>query len=108
MSAHEIACTIARELMDQGAIAVVLMGSHARGDALPHSDIDLIALGSGPEYRLERRHDYLVAISWTQPEDVERAMRAPATAGLVVQGWRDGLPLLDPAGRARGVAPGGS
>jgi Nucleotidyltransferase domain len=100
MSAHDIARSIAHELIDQGALAVVLMGSHSRGDALPHSDIDVAVLGKGPEYRLARRNGHLVAISWTMPEEVKRAMYAPATAGIVVQGWRDGQPLIDPSGHA--------
>ena len=99
----EVAAAVARGLMDQGASAVVLMGSHARGDAFRHSDIDLIALGEGPGYRLERRNGHLVALSWTTAETVKRMMMTPSQAGLVVQGWRDACLLIDPAGRAESL-----
>ena len=39
-----IARAVAREQIARGAMAVVLTGSHARGDAGAHSDIDLVAL----------------------------------------------------------------
>ena len=100
---NEIAAAIARELAGKGASAVVLMGSHARGDAFRHSDVDLIALGEGPEYRLERRGGHLIAVSWTTPEAVEMVMATPSQAGLFVQGWRDGVPLYDPDGLARSL-----
>ncbi|CAN5790196.1 hypothetical protein BH23CHL2_BH23CHL2_25890 [soil metagenome] len=87
--------------MKAGATAVVLMGSHARGKALPHSDIDLIALGDGPEYRLDHRDGYLVAVAWTTPEQVERDLLDPGKAGWVVRGWRDAVSVIDPAGTAQ-------
>lgn len=100
MTPKDIAIEIAAELGSQGALAVALMGSHARGDAMPHSDIDVIALGDGPAYRLERRDGHLIALSWMTSAAVEQAMMEPAKAGFVVQGWRDAEILKDPAGAA--------
>lgn len=98
MNSHGIAEEVSLNLVDAGATAVALTGSHARGDALPHSDIDLVALGDGPEYRLERRAGYLVAVAWTTAEQVERDFADPGKAALLVQGWRDALPMFDPDG----------
>ena len=100
MNPQEAAASVARELVSQGARAVVLMGSHARGEPLPHSDVDLIALGDGPEYRLERRGGHLVAIAWTTTEKVERDFASPGKAGWVVQGWRDAVAIIDPSDAA--------
>jgi predicted nucleotidyltransferase len=36
---------VAEELVERGASAVVLAGSHARGDAGPESDLDDIVVG---------------------------------------------------------------
>src|SRR5919106_3156842 len=43
---------IVRELVAEGAAAVVLAGSHARGEAGELSDVDLYAIGNGPHYTL--------------------------------------------------------
>ena len=62
------------------AVAVLLGGSHARGDAGPHSDVDLLVIKSGA-HRLELtgqiyRHMHgvgeAVDIIVVTPEDVER------------------------------------
>jgi hypothetical protein len=96
----EIAAEVAGELVDEGAIAVTLTGSHARGDAQPYSDIDLIALGEGPDYRLEQRHGHLVAITWMSVAAAERSMLTPRGAGMAVPGWRNAVLLVDPEGEA--------
>ncbi len=94
---------MAAELVGQGAEAVLLMGSHARGDAMAHSDVDLLAIGEGPEYVLQRRCGYLFAVSWTTVAAVERSFAEPASAGYAVQGWRDARILADRDGLAAGL-----
>jgi hypothetical protein len=94
---------LAQRLNAQGAIAVVLTGSAARGDAHPESDVDILALGEGPEYRLSRFGGRLVSESWRTPDDVLRAFDSPRDAGYVVPGWRDAVILADPHGDARAI-----
>lgn len=86
---------VANELSGRGAHAVVLVGSHARGDAHARSDIDLYAIGSGPEYHLERRGGHLLAISWRTRDAVRDSFSAVAEAGVSVPAWRDAILLLD-------------
>jgi hypothetical protein len=85
----------ARLLERQGALAVILTGSVARGVALPESDIDLIALGDGPAYRLSHEAGRLVSISWREPLDVLASFEDPGQAGYVVPGWRSAVALRD-------------
>lgn len=84
-----------------GALAVVLTGSVARGEAQPESDVDLLVLGHGPEYRLLRDSDRLISISWSEAAEVRRAFGDPRQAGFVVPGWRDAVLLDDPSGIAQ-------
>lgn len=101
MTPRDTATEIASELVDRGALAVVLMGSHARGDAMENSDIDLIALGDGPEYRLERRYDFLISISWIEAAAVRLQFKSPRDAPGAVPGWRTAVLLADRNGIAR-------
>jgi hypothetical protein len=98
--AREIAEHVAGDLIDAGALAVVLVGSVARGDARPTSDIDLIALGTGPEYRLLVRDDRQVSVSWRTPADVRASWLEPSDAGGAVPAWRRAILLADPSGEA--------
>lgn len=91
---------VAGELLAAGALAVVLQGSHARGDAHPASDLDLYAIGAGPEYTVRQHNGLLVSVSWRTVEQERAAFRAPATAGLVVPAWRQAAIVADPDGRA--------
>lgn len=59
----EVARAVAADLAARGAHVVWLAGSHARGDAGSHSDIDIGVIagpGEGPGYRLDRRGHYLL------------------------------------------------
>jgi hypothetical protein len=85
----------ADELVDAGAQAVVLMGSFARGDETAFSDLDLLALGDGPAYRLELQGGQLLAINWSSVSAIESSFASPERAGYAVQGWRDALILRD-------------
>ena len=95
--------TISHELVESGAKAVVLMGSFARGDAYEESDIDIHAIGKGIHYRLERRHGFLVSISWSTSKQDRRAFEDPSIAGGIVPAWRDAIILNDPTGIAKGL-----
>lgn len=86
---------ITAELAVEGAQAVVVMGSFARGDASPHSDIDLLAVGEG-QGRYERRGGHLCVGSWSSAEAVLASFSDPAAVGAVIPGWREARILYDP------------
>ncbi len=84
-----------------GAEAAVLVGSHARGDAGPDSDVDVLAVGPRTfSFRLERRGGLLVSISSRLPEAYRREMADPGSVGTAVPGWREAVVLHDPEGKA--------
>jgi predicted nucleotidyltransferase len=62
--ALQVAQMETKELIEQGAEAVILTGSHARGDAHPESDIDLRVVGDGPSSWLKRREEFLISPAW--------------------------------------------
>lgn len=97
-TALAVAEEVAGELVRAGARAVLLTGSHARGDGGPESDIDLYAIGTGPEYWLERRDSFLISISWRTPEQLDAAFTSPSDASGFVPGWRQAVLLADPHG----------
>ncbi len=99
----DVARTVAVDLVGEGATAVVLAGSHARGDATDLSDIDLYAIGEGPAYTLRVVRGRLVAVSWRSEDDERRALRQPASVGAVVPAWRAARILHDPEGVAEGL-----
>jgi predicted nucleotidyltransferase len=88
------------ELVGEGARAVVVTGSHARGEAREDSDLDLVVLGSGPRYRLEVIEGRLVAEKWTTEEECRARFSDPGSVGSHVPGWRDSIVLHDPEGLA--------
>jgi hypothetical protein len=93
----------AEELADEGAEAVVLTGSHARGDAHEDSDVDLRVVGHGPHKLLERRAGFLVSVSWLPAEEHRSAFDDPSKVGTIVPGWRHAAIVLDPRGVAAGL-----
>jgi hypothetical protein len=100
---EDVACiahAVANEAFDRGGSAIVLAGSHARGDAQPESDVDLYVIGDGPDYRLQRRGQRLVSVSWRTADAERAALYEPSLAGAVVPGWRNALIVLDPQGIA--------
>lgn len=103
-SALSVTQEAARELMQAGAVAVMLTGSRATGNATAESDIDLYAIGNGPEYLLERRGDFLVSVSWRREDEIERSYSSPADIGVLVPGWRQAIILTDPDGVAARLA----
>ncbi len=96
----QLARTIADGLIAQGALAVILFGSQARGDAQTHSDLDLLALGEGPDYQLSQVQDVLVSTSWRTANACREVFTQPLAVGTVIPGWRCAVLLRDPAGLA--------
>ena len=78
----------------------MLSGSVARRTDHALSDVDVYALGEGPEYRLERHGGRLVSISWRTSEAVRSSFCEPAKCAAAVGGWRDAVVLHDPDGLA--------
>ena len=95
---EHIAQRTASRLVTKGAHCVVLVGSVARGAIHEGSDIDLIAIGAGPELVLEAVDDVLVSVSWTTTSGVRDAFDDPETAGAAVCAWRGARLLADPNG----------
>jgi hypothetical protein len=76
------------ELTGQGAAAVVLVGSYARRDAHALSDLDLYAIGEGPDYWLERCRGVLVSVSWRTVERVRASWVELPDCIQAVPAWR--------------------
>lgn len=102
--ALRVAKRAAEELAENGARAVVLVGSHSRGEAGPESDVDLLATGSESYLpSLEYRDDVLLSVSM-QPHAVhQESFEQPELVCTAVPGWRDALILYDPEGLAASV-----
>lgn len=97
--AFKTARSLADELVDEGAEAVILTGSWARGDAHPESDLDIRVVGDGEPKKLLRRGDFLVSVGWsTEKENVEM-FSDPSEVGSIVPGWRSAELLADPSGK---------
>ena len=92
---------VAREVVERGAKAVVVVGSYARGEASSESDLDLLAVG--PESYLPRlsfREGLIVSVSM-QPFEIHRgSFEQPELICTAVPGWRQALVLHDPEGLA--------
>jgi hypothetical protein len=91
---------IADELTADGARAVVLVGSHARNAATPESDVDLVAIGSGPGYQLSVRAGRLISLSWHTADEQREQFRSPRSAVTEIPGWRSGVIISDRDGIA--------
>ncbi len=98
--ALEVAEQETAELVRSGAQAVILTGSHARGDAHAESDLDLRVVGDGPPEALKRHDEFLVSISWQQLEKHRESLSDPAEVGQVVPGLRTCVIIHDPQGLA--------
>jgi Nucleotidyltransferase domain len=92
--------TISAELAAAGAAAVVLTGSQARGTATPESDVDLVAIGEGPDYDLDLRSGRLVSLSWRTAAAQRERFGLPRAAGQEVPAWRSAVIVADRAGIA--------
>ncbi len=99
------ALSVARQMSELlaagGAKAVVLVGSHARGEAGPDSDLDLLAVGDESySWRLDRRGGFLVSVSMRPFAAYLEAFASPELACASVPGWRAAVVLHDPEGFA--------
>lgn len=94
--ALEVARAETQELIAQGAEAVFLTGSHARGEANEYSDLDLRVVGEGPDKKLKRHDEFLIAISWMTVDEHRAAFDEPSQVGSVVPGWKSAVILHDP------------
>jgi hypothetical protein len=91
--------------------ALVLMGSYARGDAGPFSDIDLVRFTAAPSARGSSLpgtgshlvDGWLVVVSDIDPEEVETYFVRPELAVSRIHGLRQGRPLRDPDGCFAGL-----
>lgn len=92
--------TVLPALLDAGAVAVLLVGSHVRGDAHPDADVDLIVIGDGPGYRLRRVGGQLLSESWRTAEALQRELLSPPTCAGAVPAMRTARLLHDPDGVA--------
>jgi hypothetical protein len=91
-----LASKVAADLAVAGAEAIVLVGSHARGDASPTSDLDLAVVGEGPHHVLELRQGVLVSCGWASADEQRRRLYDPEYLCTHVTGWRSGIILHDP------------
>jgi Nucleotidyltransferase domain len=90
---------IAADLAGDGARAVVLVGSHARGAATPESDVDLLAIGAGPGYQLSCREGRLISLSWRTADQQREQFRWPRSALTEIPGWRSAVIIQDSGGK---------
>ena len=91
--------------VDCRTLSLLLLGSHARGDAGPLSDIDLNRHVAAPNYhgRLDCHVDAegrLVTVKTMQPARLAVAMGVPGKAVWQVPGLRNAVVLHDPGGSA--------
>jgi hypothetical protein len=94
----ELARGLVASLAGLGAEAVAVVGSHARGDAGPDSDLDLAVVGHGPHYRLEVHEGGLVSLGWAGAAEQRRRLYEPAWLAMHVPGWRETVLVHDPSG----------
>ena len=103
MDQPSVAREVTDELVEDGAEAVVLVGSHARGNAGPESDVDVLAVGPQTfSFRLEieRRGGLLVSVTSRPVEAYRRELTDPGVICAAVPGWREAVVLHDPHGTA--------
>lgn len=105
------------EWTTEGTVAFALMGSYARGDAGPHSDVDIMRLVNDDKQAAEaqsfliggnegesdswaanssRQRQFLVVHSTVTPSQVESWFTEPDQAVNIIVGLRDGRALWDP------------
>ena len=89
---------VSARLLEQGAKATLLTGSHARGEAGPNSDVDLFAVGDGPRQRVEVLDGRTVSVHWFTPEEARQRLSSPLKGYLAAHGWGDAILVDDPVG----------
>jgi hypothetical protein len=92
---------VAEGLAADGAEAAVLVGGHARGDAGPESDVDVLAVGPRTyACRLERRGGLIVSVTSRSSKAYRMELADPGSVCAAVPGWQGAGVLHDPAGTA--------
>lgn len=94
---------MAHELASQGAKAVLLTGSHVRGDAYPESDIDILVMGNGPGGKLywpRLWRESLVSVSWRTVDSIHESFTTPPEVGEIIPALRGALVIYDLGGTA--------
>ena len=92
------------ELDDGAVVAIALTGSHARGEANPYSDVDMLRfLHTPPEkesqrYTLEYRDGHLISTTTTTIAAKREEMARPEKAIWAVPGLRQSRIVLDREG----------
>lgn len=91
---------LTQQFRDDGVVAIVLMGSFARGDAGRYSDIDLVRfLGVDGVARDAQTHlvdQMFVVVSDMTPSESEAWFADPDKASSCIAGVRSARPLWDP------------
>ncbi|HYA58313.1 MAG TPA: nucleotidyltransferase domain-containing protein [Thermoplasmata archaeon] len=98
--ARAMARALAHGYAREGADAVLLAGSWARGDAHRRSDLDLWVLGRHLGPVVLWRDPYMVSVHRTSEAEERRKLYEPPRVGGSVPGWRVAVPLYDPHGIA--------
>jgi len=93
---HDLTHQLVAELIRDGAEAVALTGSHARGTAASASDLDFVVIGDGPSYLLDVREGMLVSQAWAHEEKHRQRFDEPGEVGTAIPGWREAVLLHDP------------
>ncbi|MBC8076859.1 MAG: nucleotidyltransferase domain-containing protein [Chloroflexales bacterium] len=80
--------------------AIALMGSYARGEAGPHSDVDLVRFLAHAADAVPGRSSHLidgrlVMVSDARPQEVEEVFERPEIAVGHIPGLRTALPVFD-------------
>jgi hypothetical protein len=89
-----------------GICALALMGSYARGEAGPYSDIDVVRFTDGtglPGAGSYLVDEHLVVVSDVAPGHVERWFSDPEVATNTIMGARSAQTLLDRDGYFAGI-----
>lgn len=95
---------IAERFDAKSVIAIVLVGSHARGDASPHSDIDIVRFirrASRPTRSVDGSYlidGHLTVVKTVRPKEIEDWFAKPELALAVIPGLRSARPLIDREG----------
>jgi hypothetical protein len=95
---------LANRFRRPGLVAVALMGSFARGDAGPFSDVDLVRFTAGEVKECEEPESHLiegrlVVVSEITPGELEKWFSEPELATSCLAALRDARPLWDPEGK---------
>ncbi|HEY3187432.1 MAG TPA: nucleotidyltransferase domain-containing protein, partial [Solirubrobacteraceae bacterium] len=98
MGAEELA-RLGQRFDHPGVVAIALLGSHARGDPNPYSDVDLLCLAAGAPARSDSGSHLvegrLVVVTDAAPSDVEGWFEEPELALANIPGLRGGRALRD-------------